>query len=150
LGPAHGPFSIRGGGGLADLTLARGMTVTRLNDRADLLRRFDTLRRDIDTRRDLDPFTARALEMITTTKARETFDLGREPLSVRERYGKPAGSQQFLLARRLVEAGVRVVTLCGGWDNDGQPGSASNLSNWDTHDANFPKLRKQLPPLDRA
>jgi uncharacterized protein (DUF1501 family) len=45
---------------------------------------------------------------------------------------------------------VRVVTLCGGWDNDGQPGSASSISNWDTHDANFPKLRHQLPHLDRA
>jgi hypothetical protein len=149
LGPAHAPLSLRGPG-LANLTLARGMTVARLNDRTDLLRRFDVMRRDIDTRRDLDPFTARALEMIATPKAREAFDLGREPLSVRELYGKPAGSQQFLLARRLVEAGVRVVTLCGGWDNDGQSGSASNLSNWDTHDANFPKLRKQLPPLDRA
>jgi hypothetical protein len=149
LGPAHGPFSIRGGG-VADLTLARGMTVDRLNDRTDLLRRFDTLRRDVDARRDLDPFTARALEMVTTTKAREAFDLGREPLAVRERYGKPAGSQQFLLARRLIEVGARVVTLCGGWDNDGEGNSSTNLSNWDTHDANFPKLRKQLPPLDRA
>ncbi len=149
LGPAHAPLSLRGPG-LANLTLPRGMTVARLNDRTDLLRRFDALRRDIDTRRDLDPFTVRALEMITTRKAHEAFDLGHEPVSVRELYGKPAGSQQFLLARRLVEAGVRVVTLCGGWDNDGQPGSASNLSNWDTHDANFPKLRKQLPPLDRT
>jgi hypothetical protein len=50
LGPAHAPLSLRGPG-LANLTLARGMTVARLNDRADLLRRFDGLRRDIDTHR---------------------------------------------------------------------------------------------------
>jgi hypothetical protein len=149
LGPAHAPLAIRGPG-LANLSLARGMTVGRLDDRTSLLRRFDGLRREVNAARDLDPFTARALEMITTNRARAAFDLSREPQAVRDRYGRPAGSQSFLLARRVVEAGVRVVTLCGGWDNDGQAGSASNLSNWDNHDDNFPKLRRQLPPLDRA
>jgi hypothetical protein len=149
LGPAHAPFSIRGPG-VANLTLARGMTVDRLGDRVNLLRRFDTLRRAVDAGDDRDPFTAHALAMITAPKAREAFDLNREPLKVRDLYGRSEGSQSFLLARRLVEAGVRVVTLCGGWDNDGQAGSSSNISNWDTHDANFPKLRKQLPHLDRA
>jgi hypothetical protein len=152
LGPAHGPFALRGPG-MANLTLARGLTVERLADRTDLLRRFDALRRDVEERRDsagLDPFTARALEMITTSKTREAFDLSREPAHVRDLYGKPPGSQQFLLARRLVEAGVRVVTLCGGWEQDGRGSSAANLSNWDTHDENFPRLRKQLPHLDRA
>jgi hypothetical protein len=149
LGPAHGPFALRGPG-MANLTLARGLTLDQLSDRTDLLRRFDALRRDLDTRRELDPFTARALEMITTTRARDAFDLRREPPQVRDRYGKPAGSQNFLLARRLVEAGVRFVTLCGGWENDGQGSSSSNLGNWDTHDANFPKLRHQIPHLDRA
>jgi hypothetical protein len=149
LGPAHAPLSIRGEG-MANLTLARGITVERLGDRTSLLRRFDAVRRDVDAGHDLDPFTARALEMITTTRARDAFDLNREPRRLRDLYGPSEGSQSFLLARRLVEAGVRVVTLCGGWDNDGQGGSSSNLSNWDTHDANFPKLRKQLPNLDRA
>ena len=149
LGPAHAPLAIRGPG-LANLALARSMTVDRLGDRTDLLRRFDEARQALDARRDLDPFTARALEMITTTRARDAFDLAREPERLRDRYGRLGGSQAFLLARRLVEAGVRVVTLCGGWDNGGEAGSASNLSNWDTHDANFPKLRLQLPHLDRA
>jgi len=149
LGPAHAPLSIRGPG-RANLTLARGMTVDRLDDCTDLLRRFDSLRRDVHAGGDLDPLTARALEVITTPKAREAFDLSREPRQVRDMYGRPAGSQSFLLARRLVEAGVRVVTLCGGWDNEGQGSSASNISNWDTHDDNFPKLRMQLPHLDRA
>jgi uncharacterized protein (DUF1501 family) len=149
LGPAHGPLSI-GGPGMANLTLARGMTVDQLGERTDLLRRFDAMRRDVDAARDLDPFTAAALQMITTPRAREAFDLTREPRSVRDLYGRPAGSQLFLLARRLVESGVRVVTLCGGWDNDGQGSSSSNLSNWDTHVDNFVRLRMQLPHLDRA
>jgi hypothetical protein len=149
LGPAHAPLALRGPG-LANLALARGMSFNRLGDRTDLLRHFDELNRALDARRDLEPFTARALEVITSTRARDAFDLQREPSRVRDRYGRPAGSQAFLLARRLVEAGVRVVTLCGGWDNGGEAGSASSLSNWDTHDANFPKLRMQLPNLDRA
>jgi uncharacterized protein (DUF1501 family) len=149
LGPAHAPLAIRGPG-LANLALARGMTLDRLGDRTDLLRRFDGLNRELDARRDLDPFTARALEMVTSTRARDAFDLQREPQRLRDLYGRSASSQAFLLARRLVEAGVRMVTLCGGWDNGGEAGSASNLSNWDTHDANFPRLRVQLPHLDRA
>jgi uncharacterized protein (DUF1501 family) len=49
-----------------------------------------------------------------------------------------------------VEAGVRVVTLCGGWANDGRGDSASNLSNWDTHEDNFNRIRTQAPRLDHA
>src|SRR5262249_53924461 len=114
LGPAHKPLSIRGAG-VADLGLARGLTLERLEDRKGLLRSFDGLRRDLDSRGSLaglDAFTARALEVVTSSKAREAFDLGREPSRVRAAFGRSPGSQQFLLARRLVEAGVRVVTLC--------------------------------------
>lgn len=152
LGPAHKPFALRGRG-LADLTLTRGVSLEHLQDRKSLLRGFDAIRRDLDSHREqagLDAFTARALEMVSSGKARAAFDLGREPDRVRAKYGKMAGSQQFLLARRLVEAGARVVTLCGGWDNEGQAGSASNLSNWDTHTDNFKRLRVQAPHLDRA
>jgi hypothetical protein len=149
LGAAHAPFAIRGPG-MANLTLARAMTVDRLDNRVALLRSFDSVRREADQQRGLDPFTARALEMITTTRTRDAFDLRREPARVRDRYGRLEGSQQFLLARRLVEAGVRVVTLCGGWQNGGGPGSSSSLGNWDTHDNNFPTLRMQLPHLDQA
>jgi uncharacterized protein (DUF1501 family) len=152
LGPAHCPLAIRGTG-LANLSLAKGMTVDCLSDRAGLLRNLDTMRRDIDLRREaagLDAYAARALEMVTSSEARRAFDLSREAPSVRDAYGRTGSSQQFLLARRLVEAGVRVVTVCAGWDNGGQAGSAGNLSNWDTHDGNFPKLRMQLPHLDQA
>src|SRR5262249_12434315 len=75
------------------------------------------------------------------------FDLSREPDRVRDKYGRD--SSQFLLARRLVEAGVRVVTLSAGWARDGGNGS-TNIDNWDTHKDNFITLRRQLPRLDRA
>jgi hypothetical protein len=152
LGPAHAPFSLRGPG-LANLRLARGVTLDRLAERKRLLMSFDAMRRDVDAGReqaDLDPFTARALDVICSGKAREAFDLSREPSKVRERYGSSPATQQFLLARRLVEAGVRVVTLCGGWVNDGEGNSSSNLSNWDTHEDNFNRIRKQAPRLDHA
>jgi hypothetical protein len=150
LGPAHRPFSLRGPG-MANLTLVRGMTPEQLEDRTALLRHFDVMRRDLDTRRELvgmDAFTERALEMITSPRARAAFNLAEEPSAVRGRYGRNPASQQFLLARRLVEAGVRVVTLCGGWVAQGH--SPANLSNWDTHEENFPRLREQLPHWDRT
>jgi hypothetical protein len=152
LGPAHKPFSLRGPG-LANLSLARGLTLDRLEDRKALLRSFDAMRRDVDARQELaglDAFMARALQMISSPRARAAFDLSREPTRVRDRYGRLPGTLQFLLARRLVEAGARVVTLCGGWANGGEPGSASNLSNWDTHEDNFKRIREQAPHLDHA
>jgi uncharacterized protein (DUF1501 family) len=115
------------------------------------LHSFDVMRRDLDVRRELvgmDAFTRRALEMITSPRARAAFDLSLEPAPLRARYGTNPASQQFLLARRLIEAGVRVVTLCGGWVAQGE--SPANLSNWDTHEENFPRLRQQLPPWDRT
>jgi hypothetical protein len=153
LGPAHGPFSLRGPG-MANLSLAKGVTLGRLADRKRLLGSFDAMRRGVEARRDrsdgLDAYTGRALDVICSGKTREAFDLGREPRTVRERYGRSPGTQQFLLARRLVEAGVRVVTLCGGWVNDGEGNSPSNLSNWDTHEDNFERIKKQAPHLDHA
>jgi hypothetical protein len=152
LGPAHGPFSVRGPG-MANLSLAREVTLGRLADRKGLLASFDAMRQGVDARRGragLDPFAERALDVICSGKTREAFDLGREPRPVLERYGASPGTQQFLLARRLVEAGVRVVTLCGGWVNDGEGSSPSNLSNWDTHEDNFERIRKQAPRLDHA
>src|SRR5262249_61035713 len=90
----------------ANLGLGRQMTADRLADRKALLRSFDRLRRDLDDARGslggMDAFTARALEMITSNRARDAFDVSREPEGVRARYG--AGTE-FLQARRLVEAG---------------------------------------------
>jgi hypothetical protein len=136
LGPAHAAF-VPHGDGLENLRLARGLTLDRLDDRRRLLTSLDGLRRDLDrsgTFEALDKFSAQALEMITTPKAREAMDLGREFPETRGRYGR--FWQSFLMARRLVEAGVNVVTL--------------KIGDWDTHEKNFIDMRDQLPELDLA
>jgi hypothetical protein len=134
LGPSHRPF-IPKGEGLENLRLARGMTLGRLDDRTQLLGRLDAWRRKLDDGRTfagLDDFTAQAVEMIATAKAREAFDLKRESEATRQRYGR--FWQSFLMARRLVEAGVPVVSL--------------KVGDWDTHEHNFRDMRDQLPEID--
>jgi hypothetical protein len=151
LGPAHAPFALRGKG-VADLAPPKGMTLDRLEDREGLLRKFDDWRRGLDAHPEnkADAFTERALDIVRSPRVRDAFDLGREPEKVKVAYGKSPGTLQFLLARRLVEAGARVVTLCGGWVNNGEGDSPSTLSNWDTHEDNFNRLRVQAPLFDRA
>lgn len=135
-GPAHRPF-VPKAEGLANLGLAKGVTLGQLDQRQGLLRAFDTLSREIDhtdSMAGIDAYVRRAMEMITSPKAREAFDLGKEPVKVREQYGKYCES--FLMARRLVEAGVPVVTL--------------KVGDWDTHEHNFRDMKEQLPQLDRG
>ncbi|MEX2120215.1 MAG: DUF1501 domain-containing protein [Pirellulales bacterium] len=134
-GPAHRPFVPRGAG-LADLQLARGVSLERLHERSALLDQFDGLRRAVDDRAaaGIDAFRQRALEIITSPGARDAFDLSKESPRTHERYGKFC--QDFLLARRLVEAGVSVVTL--------------KVGDWDTHEHNFRDMRDQLPQLDQG
>jgi len=135
-GPAHQPF-IPNDRGLDNLRLSRGLTVDRLDDRRQLLDQLDQLRRDVDrsgTFAGMDTFTKQAVEMVTSAKARDAFDLKKEGEATRERYGKYAES--FLLARRLVEAGVSVVTV--------------KVGDWDTHEKNFIDHRDQLPKLDQG
>jgi hypothetical protein len=149
LGSAHAPFRTfqreRQNQGLANMRLAPGVTRETLTDRRSLLRSFDDLRRDLDasgTFANLDSINARALEIITSDRVRSAFDISQEPRQVREMYGTaPAAfdfipGQEFLLARRLVEAGVSVVSVA--------------VHGWDTHERNFETLRRQLPIIDRA
>jgi hypothetical protein len=159
LGAAHRPILL-GGQGARDLGLSQGMTLERLSNRRQLLSTFDNLRRDLDARQEMtamDAFTAQALEVVTSPRAREAFDLSREPAAVRERYGSrgakyiygndptptvPWPAEKFLLARRLVEAGVSVVTLrIGTWDYHGTTSGTGNI---------FVGLRSQLPLLDQS
>ena len=130
--PANpGPFQV------PNFALPRGLTLEQLGGRRELVRSFDTLRRDVDSNgqmQALDRFHQRAWEILTSTAARDAFDLDREPAPVRERYGfmppfdpkasnrcgAPAWSQRILLARRLVEAGVRLVTVDLRWWNTNQ------------------------------
>jgi hypothetical protein len=133
LGPVYRPFKPEGG----SLKLNGQLTASRLDDRTSLLGRLDKLRRDVDSSGQmeaLDSYTARAVEVVTSGKVADALDLKKEDKAVAERYGKDGN--QFLLARRLVEAGVRTVSL--------------NWGGWDTHGKNFESLKKQLPKLDVA
>ena len=135
---ADGPFSV------PNLSLPEGLTAGRLDDRRALLDSMDRLRRDADRSGQLeavDRFRQQAWDLLTSSRARTAFDLDSEPRSVRERYGFypefkaptpdrcgcPAWSQRVLLARRLVEAGVRLVTVDLRW--------------WDTHVKGFESLK---------
>ena len=134
-GHANRPFVPRAEG-LDNLSLARGIEASRLDNRHGLLQQLDTIRRDVDSRSftGIDEHTARAMRMIASPKVREAFDLKKEGDAQRERYGKYC--ENLLMARRLVEAGVSVVTL--------------KLGDYDTHEKNFIDLRDQLPQLDQG
>lgn len=136
LDPAHRPF-VPKSEGLANLSLAKGVSLERLSDRRRLLSEFDARRRNIercDAMAGVDVFTQRALQMVTSSRARDAFDVSQESAETHARYGKFCES--FLMARRLVEAGISVVTL--------------KVGDWDTHEKNFKDMREQLPQLDRG
>jgi hypothetical protein len=135
LGVAHRAFT-PDGQGLRNLKLPGNVSADRLDDRKNLLTSFDTLRRDIDasgSMSGLDAFTVRAFDLVASGRIRNALDLSRENPRSRDRY---KGVEQFLTARRLVEAGVGFVTLAYG--------------GWDTHQSNFKILAHQLPVLDRG
>jgi uncharacterized protein (DUF1501 family) len=134
---------------MRNLTL-NGITLERLADRRQLLTSFDTLRRDLDasgTMRGMDASTERAFGVLTSSRLLEALDMSREDPRVRERYGDgkpyqhqydgaPTVNDQLLLARRLVEAGVRCVTLTYG--------------RWDSHFKNFDLVRDHGSKLDQG
>jgi hypothetical protein len=135
LGVAHRPFSPNGPG-LQNLRLASGIKEDRLEERKTLLKGLDDIRRDIDatgTMTGLDSFTTRAFDMVASGAVRNALDLAKEDAKMRERY---KGVEQFLTARRLIEAGVGCVTLA--------------IGGWDTHGNNFVTLKRQLPQVDRG
>jgi hypothetical protein len=135
LGIAHRPFT-PGGPGNANLKLANGVNTDRLDERKNLLDKFDDTRREIDgsgTMVGMDSYTEKAIEMVTAGVVRDALDLRKEDEKVRERY---KGVEQFLTARRLIEAGVGCVTL--------------SIGGWDTHGQNFTTLKRQLPQVDRG
>lgn len=153
-GNAHRPFEPS-----AQLLQSLGGLSTRqLHERRTLLRTFDGLRREVDARGELDAmdqFTAQAFDLLTSPEVRDAFDVEKEPQAVREKYGPDRRSSfnyqfghtwhgsKFLLARRLVEAGVPVVTLGEmGWDHHG------NLNG--VRGTIFERTREQLPWLDQS
>src|SRR5207248_1342645 len=86
-----------------------------------------------------------AYSLVTTSRMRQALDIGREPLAVRENYGMTLFGQGCLVARRLVEAGCKFVTVF--WDGFGQFAGCA----WDTHSNHYPRLKEYLlPGFDRA
>lgn len=161
LGAAYRPFETiadpasEGAFEVPNLRSPEGISVERLGSRKALQADVDRLRRQLDTSgmmAAMDEFDRQAWEMVTGDRARKAFDFGSEPASVRERYGifpgyrstrvvaggdAPNWGQRVLLARRLVEAGVRLVTVDCRW--------------WDTHEDNFWSLKNEfLPRWDLA
>jgi hypothetical protein len=147
LGVGHNSFR-PAGEGKADMAL-NGITVDRLADRRALLTSFDSFRRDVDSSglmEGIDAFRQQAFGVLTSSRLLDALDLSKEDERLRERYGKgdakvhgdaaPMLNEQFLVARRLVEAGARVVTVAYGF--------------WDYHGNNFKNARADLPMLDQG
>ncbi|MEN9554509.1 MAG: hypothetical protein RLZZ232_795 [Planctomycetota bacterium] len=148
LGVAHAAF--RPSGPASDDMKLQGINSDRLNERRSLLASVDRLRRDMDrtgTLEGMDSLSQQAFNILTSSKLVEALDISSEPASVRERYGKgdasrfgdgaPRNLEHFLMARRLVEAGCRVVTL--------------NFGRWDFHSDNFNGMKNtHLPQFDQG
>ena len=148
LGPAFGPFK-PDGEGMANMKL-NAITSDRLSDRKTLLKSFDQFRTEVDASgmmRGMDAFTDRAFDVLTSSKLLEALDLSKEDPRVVARYGdgkpynfqydgSPTINEHLLMARRLVEAGVRVVTLSYG--------------RWDSHGDNFGLVRDHGGKLDQC
>ena len=160
LGVAHKPFETvadpanTGPFKLPNFERPAGVSSEQIGDRRSLLKNFDTLKRETDNSGQLaamDRFQHRAWDILTSNAARDAFDLDKEPKDLRDKYGFgaaydpkasnrcgcPSWAQRMLLARRLVEAGVRLVTVDLRW--------------WDTHVKGFESLRDGfLPRWDKA
>ncbi|MBW3542013.1 MAG: DUF1501 domain-containing protein [Planctomycetes bacterium] len=148
LGSAYQAFK-PDGEGMSDLKL-NGVTLERLDDRKALLSGLDNLKRKADAARDfrgLDAFNQAAFGVLTSSRLAEALDLSKEDPKLRERYGDgkpyqyqydgaPTCNEHVLIARRLVEAGVRCVTLSYG--------------RWDSHGQNFALVRDHGAKLDQA
>lgn len=150
LGAAHKPFAPSKN--LKSLELPSSISAERLNGRRELLKTFDELRRDLEVAQGnqagIDVFTTQALEMLSSPAARDAFDIGREPASVRKLYG-PA--TQLLQARRLVEAGVKVVSVSFvGVEQGRKQACGYGGGTWDTHGNLGKCLGHLLPQWDDA
>jgi hypothetical protein len=150
LGTAYNPFIIEGAAGkgkasgnmqVRGITLPGNFSLDELENRNKLLKGFDRGFQKLDKSADLvdglDAFHKQALEILRSDKTKKAFNLNEESQTLRQRYGPTAFGQGALAARRLVEAGVRFVTI--------------SLGGWDTHGKNFDALKRRLlPPLDQT
>jgi len=130
---------------LPELTLPGTMSLERLDDRRDLLRLIDAQADAMETSataRGIDTFYQRAFGMLASARLRRAFNLSEEPDRIRDQYGRTTYGQSCLLARRLVEAGVRFVNVYFSQSIGG-----GNVGGWDTHGDNFNRLRNRLLPM---
>ncbi len=144
LGPGYGALNPNGPM-LADMTLT-DVSLDRLSHRKQLLASLDRYRKRVDTLPELDTMSARAFDILTSSKLVQALDVSREDVKTRERYGKgidkpqgdasPMLNEQFLAARRLVEAGARLVSVSYGF--------------WDWHGGNFTNMKAHLPVIDQG
>jgi hypothetical protein len=146
LGARCAPFVVADnpntpGFAVRDVALPRGLAETRFDSRRDVRRELDRMQRFADPAAadpvvGLDQHYRQAYDLVTSPQAQAAFDLGREPGSVRDRYGRTPFGQRLLLARRLVEAGVPFITI----DNGG----------WDDHTKLFETFRTRMPGWDAS
>ena len=151
LGRAYDPFLIEQDPNARDFAIktfdvAEDVNPDRLAGRKNLLQSLDRYQADrekqLEFARVQDKFTEQALSLSTSRRAKEAFDLSKEPAKLRDAYGRNRVGQGMLLARRLVEAGVRFVTIQGYVD--------TGIYAWDHHWGIFPHLDKQLPIYDNS
>lgn len=134
--PQYGlPFRVRG------ISLDDGLSIERYRKRAALAENLDTFYRGLETLddqvRSLDRFQRQAFDLISSPRCRDAMDLAKEPDSETQRFGKHEFGQSLMMTARLIEAGVRFVTVI--------------LEDWDTHQENFNELGgRLLPPLDQG
>jgi hypothetical protein len=131
--PADGNFQVR------DLALPGGVDAGRFDKRRkmlDVVNGYFRAKEKSDSLDALDTFYDRAYSLISSEKAREAFDMTKEPDAIKDEYGRNQAGMRMLLARRLVEAGVRFVTLTYG--------------GWDMHDNIAGGMKGQMPALDQG
>lgn len=146
LGDLYNPLSItedpaKQGFNVKEIRPPSAVTEKRFDRRQRMLASLDRFRADAEKRgsvsQSLDGFMGRAIDLITSPAAKKAFALSEEPQKLRERYGMHRLGQSCLLARRMIEAGMRFVTVSNG--------------GWDTHADNFSRLKNELlPPFDQA
>jgi hypothetical protein len=149
LGKMYDPFFIardpsRPDFALPELSLPSSLSLGRLENRTSLQHLIDrqtNLSSWSETARGIDAFYARALTMLGSPKVKRAFDLSLEPARLRDAYGRTTYGQGCLLARRLVEAGVRFVSVYFA------PFIGGGNGGWDTHGDNFNQLKKRLLPI---
>jgi uncharacterized protein (DUF1501 family) len=137
--------------GLPELSLPKGISYERLSERRELMKVIDEQSRLLDysaTARGIDEYYEKALAMLHSERVRNAFNLAAEPAKVRDAYGRHTYGQSCLLARRLVEAGVKFVTV---YFDDSIGGRSTTDGGWDTHGFDntrmYPIIEKRHLPI---